>query len=105
MEEARLTLRVQIIDTYFGNMTAEFAFRSNVAIVQMQKTAEDFLEEYQGLSTQKPLTIDNGDCHVALLLAMTEESVCRTKDQGALRFCSAPFWNSQYQIICSAIIT
>lgn len=48
MEEAKLTLRVQIIDTYFGNMTAEFAFRGNSAAVRMQKTAEDFLEEYQG---------------------------------------------------------
>ena len=48
MEEAKLTLWIQIIDTYFGNMTAEFAFRGNGAAVRMQKTAEDFLDEYQG---------------------------------------------------------
>lgn len=47
-EAAKLTLRVQIIDRYFGNMTAEFAFRKDGAAVRMQKTAEDFLEEYQG---------------------------------------------------------
>lgn len=47
-EAAKLTLRVQIIDKYFGNMTAEFAFRKDGAAVRMRKTAEDFLEEYQG---------------------------------------------------------
>ena len=48
VEEAKLNLRVQIIDKYFGNMTAEFAFRGDQAAVRMRKTAEDFLEEYQG---------------------------------------------------------
>lgn len=49
MEETKLTLWVQIIDKYFGNMTAEFSFKGNLAAVRMQKTAEDFLEEYQGV--------------------------------------------------------
>lgn len=48
MEEAKLTLWVQIIDKYFGNMTAEFSFKGDLAAVRMRKTAEDFLEEYQG---------------------------------------------------------
>ena len=48
VEEAKLNLRVQIIDSYLGNMTAEFAFRGELAAVRMRKTAEDFLEEYQG---------------------------------------------------------
>ena len=49
MEVTKLTLWVQIIDKYFGNMTAEFSFKGNLAAVRMQKTAEDFLEEYQGV--------------------------------------------------------
>ena len=49
MEEAKLTLWVQIIDKYFGNMTAEFSFKGNLAAVRMQKTAEDFLDEYRGV--------------------------------------------------------
>ena len=48
VEEAKLSIRVQILDKYFGNMTAEFAFRGDYAAVRMRKTAEDFLEEYQG---------------------------------------------------------
>jgi len=48
MEEAKLTLWVQIIDKYFGNMTAEFSFKGDLAAVRMRKTAEDFLEEYRG---------------------------------------------------------
>lgn len=48
VEEAKLNIRVQIIDKYFGNMTAEFAFRGELAAVRMRKTAEDFLDEYQG---------------------------------------------------------
>lgn len=48
MEKSKLTLWVQIIDKYFGNMTAEFSFKEDLAAVRMRKTAEDFLEEYQG---------------------------------------------------------
>lgn len=48
VEPGKLTLQVWIIDRYIGNMTAEFAFRGDVAAVRMHKTAEDFLEEYQG---------------------------------------------------------
>ena len=50
-EERVLNLRVQIIDRYFGNMTATFAFRDDVVTVRMIRNAEDFLNEYYGVFT------------------------------------------------------
>lgn len=47
-EEEKLTLRVQIIDRYFGNMRAIFAFRGDEVAVSMQKCAENFLDGYEG---------------------------------------------------------
>ena len=47
-EEKKLQLKVQIIDRYFGNFLATFSFREDFAVVVMNKTAEDFLQEYQG---------------------------------------------------------
>jgi hypothetical protein len=44
----RLLLRVQIIDRYFGNMFAHFAFKGNEAVIVMSRSAEDFLQEYAG---------------------------------------------------------
>ena len=46
--EDLLHLRVQIIDRYFGNMSARFGFRDDDVTVCMVKTAEDFLGAYQG---------------------------------------------------------
>lgn len=46
-----LSLRVQIIDDYFGNMTANFTFKGNEVTLEMKKSAEDFLNEYQGTAT------------------------------------------------------
>ena len=46
--DTRLMLRVQIIDRYFGNATFSFSFKGNECAVVMVKTAEDFLNEYQG---------------------------------------------------------
>ena len=46
--DSTLHLRVQIIDRYFGNMTATFAFRDDDVTVRMVKNAEDFLDEYSG---------------------------------------------------------
>ncbi len=43
-----LTLRVQIIDRYFGNLAAVFAFRDDLCVVRMRSHAEDFLKEYSG---------------------------------------------------------
>ena len=48
LEERKCKLEVQIIDRYFGNMTAYFAFKGDEAGVAMYKTAEDFLDTYKG---------------------------------------------------------
>ena len=49
VDERTLQLRVQLIDRYFGSMTAAFGFRDeNTVAVRMVKAAEDFLGEYQG---------------------------------------------------------
>ena len=52
-EERKLSLRVQIIDRYFGNLRAIFAFRDNDVVVNMISTAEDFLGEYHGMLLAK----------------------------------------------------
>jgi len=48
VEEEKFMLRVQIIDKYFGQLTATFAFKNDTAVLFMEKTAEDFLDEYHG---------------------------------------------------------
>ncbi|MBR2375959.1 MAG: serine hydrolase [Clostridia bacterium] len=48
LEEKKLLLCVQIIDRYFGNMSALFAFKDNEVCARFTKTAEAFLDEYQG---------------------------------------------------------
>ena len=50
-EENKLRIRVQIIDKYFGNLAIllGFADESHVTL-RMTKTAEAFLDEYQGLA-------------------------------------------------------
>jgi len=48
-----LSLRVQIIDDYFGNMTANFTFKEGGVSVEMKKTAEAFLDEYWGTAVGK----------------------------------------------------
>ena len=52
-EESVMHLRVQIIDRYFGNMIATFAFRDGDVSVRMFSHAENFLKEYQGMFTAK----------------------------------------------------
>lgn len=47
-EEKKIILKVQIIDKYFGNLTAEFSFKDDIAFVRVRKIAEGFLEEYHG---------------------------------------------------------
>lgn len=51
--ENNLVIVVQIIDTYFGNTMMHFGFKDNKIGVFMVKTAEDFLEEYQGYAGGK----------------------------------------------------
>ncbi len=49
VEEKKLFLKVQIIDTYFGRLDITLAFRDeNQVGVWMTKAAEDFLNEYYG---------------------------------------------------------
>ncbi len=48
IDENGLLLFVQIIDKYFGNMNARFHFRGDEVYAVFQKTAEAFLNEYQG---------------------------------------------------------
>lgn len=44
----KLRMKVQIIDQYLGNLQITFSFREDLAVVTMAKTAEGFLNEYQG---------------------------------------------------------
>ena len=46
--DGKLILKVQIIDKYFGNMSAVFAFKGQYAAAYFSKCAEAFLDEYQG---------------------------------------------------------
>ncbi len=48
-ESQKLLLKVQIIDEYLGNFIAIFCFRGDHCTVRMAKTAEDFLDEYNGI--------------------------------------------------------
>ncbi|MGM9682042.1 MAG: serine hydrolase domain-containing protein [Eubacteriales bacterium] len=49
-EEKKLRIRVQIIDKYFGNLAIVFGFADeNQVSVRMVKSAEAFLDEYQGI--------------------------------------------------------
>lgn len=43
-----LVLKVQIIDTYFGQLCARFGFAEDEVGISMLKKAEDFLNEYEG---------------------------------------------------------
>ncbi len=53
-ERQKLLLKVQIIDEYLGNFIAIFCFRDNHCTVRMAKTAEDFLDEYDGIFNATP---------------------------------------------------
>ncbi len=47
-EERKLQMFVQVIDRYFGQMCATFAFRDDVGLMWMTKSAENFMDEYIG---------------------------------------------------------
>lgn len=46
--DGKFILKVQIIDKYFGNMSAVFGFKGKYAAAHFTKCAEAFLDEYQG---------------------------------------------------------
>lgn len=48
LEENKIMLYVQIIDQYFGNLSATFAFKGDAVHARFSKVAEFFLGEYQG---------------------------------------------------------
>ncbi len=50
VEEHKFMIRIFITDDYLGNMTAVFSFKDNEIGICMSKTAEWFLDEYQGFA-------------------------------------------------------
>lgn len=49
IEERKLLLRAQVIDRYFGNLTAIFSFtKQGECVLYLEKHAEHFMDEYQG---------------------------------------------------------
>ena len=49
-----LRVRVQVIDTYFANLSMMFGFRDeNTVTLRMEKKAEDFMDEYKGIVNAK----------------------------------------------------
>lgn len=54
-EPQKLFLKVQIIDKYFGNLNITLGFDGDEIAIEMKKTAEDFLQEYQGFATGRGL--------------------------------------------------
>jgi len=49
-EESKLVIRCYLIDDYFGNMAVTLGFKEDKLGVLMTKTAEWFLDEYQGFA-------------------------------------------------------
>lgn len=47
-QDNKITLFSQIIDKYFGNVTFSFVFKDNLAYLNCERTAENFLWEYEG---------------------------------------------------------
>ena len=52
-EEKKLHVKVQIIDKYFGILDMIFAFKGDALSLEMNKTAEAFLDEYTGCANGK----------------------------------------------------
>lgn len=53
VEPHKLFLKVQIIDDYFGRLNITVSFKDNTIGVYMNKTAEDFMDEYVGFAGGK----------------------------------------------------
>lgn len=52
-ENDKLSILVQIIDEYIGILDITIGFNGEYAVIDMKKTAENFLEEYSGYLTAK----------------------------------------------------
>lgn len=53
LEAKKLHIKVQAIDKYFGILDMIFSFKDNRVTVKMEKTAEAFFDEYQGIAMGK----------------------------------------------------
>lgn len=51
VEPHKLFIKVQIIDKYFGNLNITIGFNEDYVSICMKKTAEAFLNEYEGFAT------------------------------------------------------
>lgn len=49
--ENKLGIRSYLIDDYFGNLYTTIGFKGDKATIRMVKIAEDFLNEYEGMTT------------------------------------------------------
>ena len=49
LSDRDLLIYTQIIDRYLGNLRILFTFKDKILSVKMEKTAEDFLNEYEGV--------------------------------------------------------
>ena len=56
VEPHKLRIQVQIIDDYFGILNIMVSFRDSQVGIYMDKTAEDFLQTYQGIAAGTALT-------------------------------------------------
>ena len=54
-EENKLKIFVQIIDKYFGELCMTFSFKDDRIAIRMAKSAEAFLNEYQGFACGKAI--------------------------------------------------
>ena len=59
IEKRKLRIKVQIIDKYFGNACLIFSFKDTRVTVLMTKSAENFLQEYEGLAIGEEIADEN----------------------------------------------
>ena len=56
IEPRKLFIKVQIIDNYFGRLNIILSYREDMKLgITMNKTAEDFLDEYSGIAGGEPI--------------------------------------------------
>lgn len=55
VEEKKLSIIVQIIDDYLGILNITIGFNDGYALLDMKKSAEDFLDEYSGCAVARPI--------------------------------------------------
>ena len=58
LEDHKIGIKIQIIDKYFGNANLFFGFKGDDVTIKMTKSAENFLDEYEGIATGKKIKIE-----------------------------------------------